>query len=39
LKEKINGILYWERHPNGPFVTLITVTTTYLEPEIYDLAP
>ena len=28
---------YWERHPGGPFVTLITVATTYLDPENYDL--
>ena len=29
--------LYWERHPEGPFVTLIAVATTYLHPEAYDL--
>jgi hypothetical protein len=28
---------YWERHPNGPFATLIAVATTYLDPENYDL--
>jgi hypothetical protein len=28
---------YWERHPDGPFVTLIAVATTYLHPENYDL--
>jgi hypothetical protein len=28
---------YWERHPNGPFATLIEISTTYLEPENYDL--
>ena len=28
---------YWERHPNGPFATLIEVATTYLDPENYDL--
>jgi hypothetical protein len=28
---------YWERHPDGPFVTLIEVATTYLDPENYDL--
>ena len=28
---------YWERHPEGPFATLIAVATTYLDPEIYDL--
>jgi hypothetical protein len=27
---------YWERHPDGPFVTLIRVATTYLHPEMYD---
>ena len=24
---------YWERHPGGPFVTLVAVATTYLHPE------
>ncbi len=28
---------YWERHPNGPFATLIAVATTYLHPENYSL--
>ena len=28
---------YWERHPNGPFATLIEIATTYLDPENYDL--
>lgn len=28
---------YWERHPDGPFVTLIKVATTYLDPENYHL--
>ena len=28
---------YWERHPGGPFATLIAVATTYLDPENYDL--
>jgi len=28
---------YWERHPDGPFVTLIAVAATYLHPENYDL--
>jgi hypothetical protein len=28
---------YWERHPDGPFATLIAVATTYLDPENYDL--
>lgn len=29
--------LYWELHPDGPFVTLIAVAVTYLNPENYDL--
>jgi hypothetical protein len=29
--------LYWERQPDGPFVTLIAVAATYLNPENYDL--
>jgi hypothetical protein len=28
---------YWERHPDGPFVTLIEIATTYLDPENYNL--
>jgi hypothetical protein len=28
---------YWERHPDGPFATLIAVATTYLHPESDDL--
>jgi hypothetical protein len=28
---------YWERHPDGPFVTLISVAANYLDPENYDL--
>jgi hypothetical protein len=28
---------YWERHPDGPFVTLIRVTANYLNPESYEL--
>jgi hypothetical protein len=28
---------YWERHPDGPFVTLIGIATNYLHPEWYDL--
>jgi hypothetical protein len=28
---------YWERHPGGPFVTLISVASNYLDPENYDL--
>jgi hypothetical protein len=27
------GHFYWERHPDGPFVTLIAVAATYLHPE------
>jgi hypothetical protein len=27
---------YWERHPNGPFVTLISVTATYCSPDAYN---
>jgi hypothetical protein len=27
---------YWERHPDGPFGTLIAIATTYLDPENYD---
>ena len=27
---------YWERHPDGPFVTLIRVTANYLDPENYS---
>src|SRR5580692_11990503 len=29
--------LYWERHPDGPFVTLIAVATSWLHPEMDDL--
>jgi hypothetical protein len=28
---------YWERHPDGPFATLISVATNYLHPENWDL--
>ena len=28
---------YWERHPDGPFVTFIAVAATYLHPESDDL--
>jgi hypothetical protein len=31
------GALYWERHPDGPFATLIAVATSWLHPEIDDL--
>jgi hypothetical protein len=27
---------YWERHPDGPFATLIAVAANYLDPENYD---
>jgi hypothetical protein len=26
---------YWERHPDGPFATLIAVAATYCHPEAY----
>ena len=29
------GHFYWTRHPDGPFVTLISVAATYLHPEMY----
>jgi hypothetical protein len=28
---------YWKRHPDGPFATLIRVSSTYLHPEADDL--
>jgi hypothetical protein len=28
---------YWKRHPDGPFATLIRLSTTYLHPEADDL--
>jgi hypothetical protein len=28
---------YWRRHPDGPFTTLIRISTTYLHPEADDL--
>jgi hypothetical protein len=28
---------YWTRHPDGPFATLIRISTTYLNPEADDL--
>ena len=28
---------YWERHPDGPFATLIAVASNYLDPENSDL--
>ena len=30
------GIFYWERHPDGPFATLITVAATYCGPDAHD---
>lgn len=27
---------YWERHPEGPFATLIAVAATYCGPDAYD---
>jgi hypothetical protein len=27
---------YWERHPDGPFSTLIAVAATYCSPDAYD---
>ncbi len=27
---------YWERHPDGPFATLIAMAATYCSPEAYD---
>lgn len=30
--------LYWERHPDGPFATLIRVATTYCSPDADDEA-
>jgi hypothetical protein len=31
------GAFYWERHPDGPFATLMAVATNYLHPENWDL--
>jgi hypothetical protein len=28
---------YWNRHPDGPFATLIRIATTYLHPEVDEL--
>jgi hypothetical protein len=28
---------YWDRYPDGPFATLIRITTTYLHPEVDEL--
>jgi hypothetical protein len=30
--------LYWERHPDGPFATLIRVATTYCSPDADEAA-
>ena len=30
------GVFYWERHPHGPFATLIAVAATYCGPDAYD---
>ena len=30
------GGFYWERHPDGPFATLIAVAATYCSPEAYN---
>lgn len=30
------GAFYWERHPRGPFVTLIAVAATYCSPDACD---
>jgi hypothetical protein len=37
MRRHVVASLYWERHPDGPFATLIWVVTTYLDPENYDL--
>jgi hypothetical protein len=29
---------YWQRHPDGPFATLIRLAATYCHPEAYDEA-
>jgi hypothetical protein len=28
---------YWNRHPDGPFATLIRIATTYMHPEVDEL--
>jgi hypothetical protein len=33
----MNQDYYWKRNPNGPFATLIRISTTYLHPEADDL--
>jgi hypothetical protein len=33
----MNEDYYWKRNPNGPFGTLIRISTTYLHPEADDL--
>jgi len=33
----LNDYYYWKRQPDGPFATLIRISTTYLHPEADDL--
>jgi hypothetical protein len=33
----MNEDYYWKRNPDGPFATLIRISTTYLHPEADDL--
>jgi hypothetical protein len=35
-KEVRASTFYWERHPDGPFATLIAMAATYCTPEAYD---
>lgn len=30
------ALFYWNKHPDGPFVTLIRISTVYCHPEIAD---
>jgi hypothetical protein len=30
------GVFYWERHPHGPYATLITVAATYCGPDAHN---
>jgi hypothetical protein len=32
---RVSGF-YWERHPDGPFATLIAVAAAYCSPDAYD---
>ena len=34
-RSSVMAPFYWERHPDGPFATLIAIATTYLDPENY----